>query len=561
MGLGFRRRTPGISMEPGRQLGQRGLAALTRKLLRPRQFGPRRRQLVTRQPSVPLELIEVGPGQRKTRRPDQLRLSLGVQVLEPHRLGGGNLVRRQETARYQLEDVEPAGNFRTHHVAVVPIHRPRPPTHQLGRIDRAPVVERDLGGFGRVGPIEDRNPALIPPLDHHIAAGNRNQRAVVGNAILERRLGGRHLVVALELHLPVDDREESVGAPLVLVGGAATGRRPATPFVSEENLRAVVAEGGRVPERKIRIRRGGNPNRMGHVADVEQKTVAAAGTAREADGRIDGDVVTLGRAATGAGLGRTRRAVGRPGEFGGVDQVGMAGRDGQVLEDPGRADDLGLLRRGERHLDDLDPEQGRVRIVFRHRPRATRQFFVGANAGGTGDIDIDVVLVLRIDHHGVGVGPAAGLDVGEVLRVTDVGGVENSNPTEPLVAHGFLDPLGAAIEPAGQALARDEQQIPVHRHVTLRRRAEVGFLERRPIRVGNVPDVETVVVALDDVVAPEREIRVAGRFEARRRWGVGHQPDVPGRHPGVGLPRAEADPRVGARGRGGHIGGRRGRAT
>ena len=300
---------------------------------------------------------------------------------------------------------------------------------------------------------------------------------------------------------------------------------------------------------------------MSDVADVEQEPVATTGAARESDCRIDGDIVTLGRAATGAGPGWPGRTAGRAGDLRRVDRVGVPRRDGEVLEDPGRTHDLGILGSGQRHLDHLDPEQRRVGILLRHQARATRQLIVGADPCGTRDVDKDVGLVLGIFHHRVGVGPAAGLDVGEVFRVGDVGGVEDPNPANPVVAHRFLNALGSAVEPAGQALTRDEQQVPVDRYVALRRRAEIRLLEGWPARVGDVPHIESVVVALEDVVAPECQVRITRRFESGRRWGVRHQPHVPGGHPRRGLPRAETDPGIGTRRPGRHIGGRGGRAA
>ena len=67
------------------------------------------------------------------------------------------------------------------------------------------------------------------------------------DAVLRRGLRSRHLVVALENQVVPLDGEERVGAPLVLVRQAAAGLATSTPLVREQNLRAVIAEGRRVP--------------------------------------------------------------------------------------------------------------------------------------------------------------------------------------------------------------------------------------------------------------------------------------------------------------------------
>src|SRR5262249_41858073 len=164
-------------------------------------------------------------------------------------------------------------------------------------------------------PIEDRDAALIPTLHHHFTAGDRNERAVVCDAVLDRRLCRRHLVVALEVHLAVFDGEERISTPLVLVGRTAARRGTAAPLVGEENLRAVVAERRRVPERVVRVGGGVDADGVGNVADVQQKAVATARAAGETDRRVDGDVVALrgtltnlrnAAATTTSGLGDVR---------------------------------------------------------------------------------------------------------------------------------------------------------------------------------------------------------------------------------------------------------------
>src|SRR5258708_12316762 len=90
----------------------------------------------------------------------------------------------------------------------------------------------EVGDFLRmieVSPVEDRDAALVPGLDHHVASGNRDERAVVRDAVLLRCLRRGHLVVAVQLQLVVLDAEEPVRAPLHLAPTPAAPPRPPTP--------------------------------------------------------------------------------------------------------------------------------------------------------------------------------------------------------------------------------------------------------------------------------------------------------------------------------------------
>ena len=122
-----------------------------------------------------------------------------------------------------------------------------------------------------------------------------------------------------------------------------------------------------------------------------------------------------------------------------------------------------------------------------------------ANARRAGDIDVDVVGILRVDERRVRVRAAARLHVADVLRIRDVGDVEDAQTAKSLLAHRVLHALAAAVEAAGESLARDEQKVLVDRHVALRRRAVVRRLERRVARIRDVPDLVAVVAPLDRV--------------------------------------------------------------
>src|SRR6266566_2294720 len=102
-----------------------------------------------------------------------------------------------------------------------------------------------------IGPVEDRDPALIPRLHHDVAPGNRNQGPIVRDAVLVRRLRREHLVIALELHLAVLEREQRVRAPVRVVVVAALGLPAAAPLVREQDLGAGVVERRGVPVREV----------------------------------------------------------------------------------------------------------------------------------------------------------------------------------------------------------------------------------------------------------------------------------------------------------------------
>ena len=144
------------------------------------------------------------------------------------------------------------------------------------------------------------------------------------------------------------------------------------------------------------------------------------------------------------------------------------------------------------------------------------------------------------------VGPAAGLHVTHILRVGDVADVEDADPADPLVAHRVLDALCAAVQAPAVGLAGDEQQVLVDRDIALRSGTNVAGREHRLRRIGDVPDLVPIVVALDRVLTQEGEIRIrVVEFRGLRR--VRDEPHVPRRFTGIGQTGLESYPRVGAR--------------
>src|SRR5207247_1155572 len=74
-------------------------------------------QLLRRQAVRARQLVQIRPRHHEARGPDELRLVLGIQVVEMHQLGGVDLILGDEPARPELEDVEPARDLGAHDVA------------------------------------------------------------------------------------------------------------------------------------------------------------------------------------------------------------------------------------------------------------------------------------------------------------------------------------------------------------------------------------------------------------------------------------------------------------
>ena len=104
---------------------------------------------------------------------------------------------------------------------------------------------------------------------------------------------GRHLEVAAELELAVDDIVYGIGTPVERIVSAAARSAAATPFVGEDDLGAVVVERGRVPVGEAGIDRGVHALRIERVGNIEEDAV----TRTRAGGYVAlgkyGDVVAL----------------------------------------------------------------------------------------------------------------------------------------------------------------------------------------------------------------------------------------------------------------------------
>src|SRR2546425_7321836 len=90
----------------------------------------------------------------------------------------------------------------------------------------------------------------------------------------------------------------------------------------------------------------------------------------------------------------------------------------------------------------------------------------------------------------------------------DVRDVEETDAAHPVLAHGILHALRAAIEASAEVLAGDEEQVAVDRHVVLGVGTHIKRDERGVARLRDVPHLEAVEVALHGVMAREGNIRI-----------------------------------------------------
>src|ERR1051325_6404996 len=103
---------------------------------------------------------------------------------------------------------------------------------------------------------------------------------------------------------------------------------------------------------------------------------------------------------------------------------------------------------------------------------------------------------------------AARLNVADISRVRDVADGEDAEAAQTILADGVFDRFHTAVDAGGSSLTGDEEEVPINGDVALRCGANEAFLEYRRGGIGDIPELIAVIVALDDVVAEEREIGV-----------------------------------------------------
>ena len=300
------------------------------------------------------------------------------------------------------------------------------------------------------------------------------------------------------------DVEDRVGAPVEQVVLAAARPRAAAPFVGEDHLGAVVVERRRVPVGEVLVARRASRRfgLAGSEMSIRMPLPEQAPAARPTSGYtvmswhwlvvlvrcVPGPLIAAGiQAGNGAGL--------------------LVGENARAI------DDARLLGRAERHFDHVDAEERGVGVLLRIAAGAVDQLFARAHAAGARAVDIQRLLVLR--HERVGVRAAAGLHRRDLLRIADVGDVEDAHAAEAVLADRLGHALHAAVDAAAGLLDRHEQQVAVDRDVALAAGADDRRQQARALRAFDVVGVEAMEVAHDHVRAAEGEIGI-GEVEAAR---------------------------------------------
>ena len=178
-------------------------------------------------------------------------------------------------------------------------------------------------------------------------ARNRHDGTVVRHTVLLLDLRSRHLEVAAELELAVDDVVDGVRAPGQRVVGAAARSPPAAPLVGEQDLGTVVVERCRVPVGKALIDNLVYALRVQRLGDIEDDAVARASACGNPEFRICCDVVAL------VGLTGLLRVIA---VVAASPQTTQGARLG-IGEHRGTDDDAGLARIVDRNLDNVDAKQ------------------------------------------------------------------------------------------------------------------------------------------------------------------------------------------------------------
>ena len=256
--------------------------------------------------------------------------------------------------------------------------------------------------------------------------------------------------------------------------------------------------------------------RMHRVFDIEQDPVAGAGASRQTNRRIHRDVVAL--------IGVLRLLLFLVVAAAVAQSVHGAGAG--IHEHPRAGNDFGVLGRRHWDLDDVDAEQRRIRILVGLAARASGQFFALAHEGRSRNINVNVVFVVGVHHQRVGVRSAAGLHGGHLLRILDIGDVENSDATKTFGLRGrqaaflFLarggrrfrwKSLRAAIDAPVGHFHRHEHQVFVDRYVALSAGADHGGHQRGLGWIGNIENIHSVEISLEQVIALESHVRVSER--------------------------------------------------
>ena len=148
-----------------------------------------------------------------------------------------------------------------------------------------------------IGPVEERDAALIPRLDHHVATRNRHERAVVRDAVLELASAAPASCSSSGTASCRSSIVKSASAPHSCLSVARHFGWPPPPHSSlNSTLVPSLLNVAECQYEKFESDAASRRIGMRGIADVEQQAVAFARAAREPDRRIHGDVVALRRA-------------------------------------------------------------------------------------------------------------------------------------------------------------------------------------------------------------------------------------------------------------------------
>ena len=187
-----------------------------------------------------LQLIKISISDNQFPRPVNSLLVLHVELRHLDGFRCVDFILGQEFGRREFKDVEAALDLRPVDVAVVPVGGPVAAQHQHFWINWPTIEIGDLDRIGRVGKVHDRDAALVPSLNHDIAARNGNDRAIMSDAVFRVALRGRHFVIARKLKLSAFQMEDRISSPHVRISCAAASTQAAAPFVCENDLFAVI---------------------------------------------------------------------------------------------------------------------------------------------------------------------------------------------------------------------------------------------------------------------------------------------------------------------------------
>src|SRR4030095_10430338 len=84
----------------------------------------------------------------------------------------------------------------------------------------------------------------------------------------------------------------------------------------------------------------------------------------------------------------------------------------------------------------LDTKQRSIWILVRSSGRASSQFRILPNETRPRHIDVDIVLIIRINDEGMRVRTSASLHCRDLLRILDVADVEDSHSAETIFVRG-----------------------------------------------------------------------------------------------------------------------------